>query len=147
MPLESERGYHVMYGDPDFKMRLPASSERNVAIAPMEHGVRLSTGSEFSGLDSEPRWDLSLRIIEGARKALLPGLKGEIASRWDGHRPATPDGMPVLGRSPVHANVFFAFGHGHIGLGNGAITGRLIAQAAAGRPTDTDLTPFRADRF
>ena len=145
--LESERGYHFMIADPDFRMRLPVSSERNVAMVPMEHGVRLSTGAEFSGLDGEPRWDLSLRIVEGARKAILPGLKGEIASRWHGHRPATPDGMPVIGRSPVHRNVFFAFGHGHIGLGSGAITGRLIAQVAAGKSTDTDLTPFRADRF
>lgn len=147
IPLESERGYHVMIPYDGFEMRIPGgSSERNVVITPMEHGIRLSTGSEFSGLDTPPRWDLCLRILDKARE-LLPGLTGDIASRWCGHRPATPDGLPVIGRSSVHRNVFFAFGHGHVGLGTGAITGRLLSQLIAGKPTDVDLAPFRAERF
>lgn len=147
VPLESERGYHVMIPDAGLGMRIPVGlSERHVVITPMEHGIRFTTGSEFSGLDAPPRWDLSLRILDDAR-ALLPGLTGEVDSKWYGHRPATPDGLPVIGRSPVHRNVYFAFGHGHVGLGTGAITGRLMAQLMAGKPTEVDLTPFRAERF
>ena len=97
-------------------------------------------------LTAPPRWDLALRILDGGR-ALVPGLNGDIASRWYGHRPSTPDGLPVICRSPRHANVFFAFGHGHVGLGTGAITGRLISQLVAGKPTDVDVAPFRAERF
>lgn len=147
VPLESERGYHVMISDPEFKMRIPgASTERHVVITPMEDGVRLSTGSEFSGLTAPPRWDLALRILNRARE-LVPGLTGEVATRWYGHRPATPDGLPVIGRSPLHRNAFFAFGHGHVGLGTGAITGRLVSQLLAGKPTEVNLTPFRVERF
>ena len=147
VPLESERGYHVMIPDSGVGMRVPVgASERHVVITPMEHGIRFTTGSEFSGLDAPPRWDLSLRILDDAR-ALLPGLIGEVKTRWYGSRPATPDGLPVIGRSPVHRNVYFAFGHGHVGLGTGAITGRLLAQLIAGKPTEADLTPFRAERF
>jgi D-amino-acid dehydrogenase len=43
--------------------------------------------------------------------------------------------------------VLFAFGHGHIGLTLGAVTGKLIGELAAGRPTSIDITPFRPDRF
>ncbi len=97
-------------------------------------------------MHAPPRWDLSLRILDDAR-ALLPGLTGDVETKWYGHRPATPDGLPVIGRSPVHRNAYFAFGHGHVGLGTGAITGKLLARLIAGKPTEVDLTPFRAERF
>ena len=85
-------------------------------------------------------------IVDHAR-ALLPGLGRAGASPWMGPRPATPDGKPVIGRAPGHPWAYFAFGHGHVGLGTGAITGRLIGQLVAGRTPEVDLAPFRPDRF
>jgi D-amino-acid dehydrogenase len=67
-------------------------------------------------------------------------------TQWFGERPLTPDSLPVLGRSPHFANVFYAFGHSHMGLTTGAITGKLMAEAVSERPTSIDLTPFRIDR-
>jgi D-amino-acid dehydrogenase len=64
-----------------------------------------------------------------------------------GPRPSLPDSKPVIGRSPRFPNVFFAFGHDHIGLSLAGITGKLIGELAAGRPPSVDLTPFRPDRF
>ena len=64
-----------------------------------------------------------------------------------GHRPGTPDSIPVIGRAPATHNTYFAFGHGHQGLMAGSVTGRLIAELIAGKPASIDLTPFRADRF
>ena len=52
-----------------------------------------------------------------------------------------------MGRAPACPNAYFAFGHGHIGITTGAVTGHLVAQQMLGQPTDIDLTPFRADRF
>ena len=80
-------------------------------------------------------------------QALVPGLKGEPASQWMGPRPSHPDSKPVIGRSPRHANVFFAFGHDHLGLTMAGITGKLVAELATGKPTSVDLAPFRPDRF
>ena len=77
----------------------------------------------------------------------MPGLTGEPASQWMGPRPSHPDSKPVIGRSPRHANVFFAFGHDHLGLTMAGITGKLIAELATGKPTSVDLAPFRPDRF
>jgi glycine/D-amino acid oxidase-like deaminating enzyme len=64
-----------------------------------------------------------------------------------GPRPSHPDSKPVIGRSPRHRNVLFAFGHDHLGLTMAGITGKLIAELASGKPTTVDLAPFRADRF
>ena len=79
--------------------------------------------------------------------ALVPGLEGEPVSRWMGPRPSHPDSKPVIGRSPRHRNVFFAFGHDHLGLTMAGITGKLVAELATGQSTTVDLAPFRPDRF
>jgi D-amino-acid dehydrogenase len=64
-----------------------------------------------------------------------------------GRRPAMPDSLPVIGPSKKQRNVYYAFGHGHLGLCGGAPTGRLMADLIAGRAPAIDLTPYRADRF
>ena len=64
-----------------------------------------------------------------------------------GFRPSMPDSLPVIGRAPGKQNVYLAFGHGHLGLTMGAVTGQVITGLAAGRSPDVDLVPFRAERF
>ena len=78
---------------------------------------------------------------------MFPGLEVGQVSRWMGHRPGTPDSIPVIGPAPRTRNVFFAFGHGHQGLMASSVTGKLISELVAGKPSSIDLTPFRADRF
>ncbi|MGE3932710.1 MAG: NAD(P)/FAD-dependent oxidoreductase, partial [Rhodospirillaceae bacterium] len=78
---------------------------------------------------------------------LLPGLNAAGGVRWMGHRPSLPDSLPVIGRAPDVADTFFAFGHGHLGLTLGGVTGRLIADLAAGRDPGVDLSPYRPERF
>jgi D-amino-acid dehydrogenase len=144
--LEAEQGYHVMLGDPRTRLRVPlVSNDHHIAITPMEHGLRMSTMSEFGGLDPRPRHGRAFRILENATK-VVEGLGLDVATRWSGPRPSTPDSLPVIGRSPRFANALFAFGHGHLGLTWAAITGRLIAQLATGAPTELSLEPYRPDR-
>lgn len=146
VPLEAERGYHVMVPDSGVSLRVSlASGERNVAMTDMEGGLRVSGIAEYAG-DSPPDYRLADLVLRHAR-VVLPGLCGEATSRWMGHRPALPDSKPVIGRSARHQNVFFAFGHFHNGLGLGAITGKLIAELVSGRTPSVDLTPFRPQRF
>jgi D-amino-acid dehydrogenase len=80
-------------------------------------------------------------------RRFFPGLNAEGGSEWMGYRPSLPDSLPVIGRSPRFANVFYAFGHGHLGLTEGATTGRLVAGLAADRAAEIDLGPFRIERF
>ena len=80
-------------------------------------------------------------------RALLPGLKSEMRSTWMGFRPSMPDSLPVIGPSPHHPNVYYAFGHGHVGLTLGAVTGRMIADMIASRAPVVEPTPYRITRF
>ena len=85
-------------------------------------------------------------ILKRARR-MLPGLQEEGLVRWMGFRPSMPDSLPVIGRSPRFDSVLLAFGHGHLGLTLGPLTGRLIADLVAGRDPGLDLAPFRPGRF
>ena len=80
-------------------------------------------------------------------KRYLPRLETDGGTQWMGHRPATPDSLPVIGPSPRHPDVLYAFGHGHVGLTLAATTGRIIADLVAGRPSIVDLAPYSIARF
>jgi D-amino-acid dehydrogenase len=147
IPLETERGYHVMLPDPGIEVRHSMSHViRGFAISPMEQGLRLAGTVEFAGLDAPPNWDRARKLIEVAR-TILPGLRTEDPRFWMGHRPSLPDSLPVIDRASAASNVIYAFGHGHMGLSWGATTGRLVAGLLAGRATNFDLSPFRLARF
>jgi D-amino-acid dehydrogenase len=147
VPLEAERGYHVMFAGQDFGLRRAlVSADRNVSLAHMHEGIRATGVAEFAAPDAPADMRIADMIARHA-KELVPGLKGEPASKWMGPRPSHPDSKPVIGRSPRHKNVFFAFGHDHLGLTMAGITGKLVAELAAGQPTTVDLAPFRPDRF
>ena len=145
--LESERGYHLTIPDPGTATRRPISfAERKFMATPMEMGLRLAGTAEFAGLAAAPDWRRTGPLRRHA-EAAFRGISFDGASRWAGHRPATPDSLPVLGRSEVHANVYHAFGHGHLGLTAGPISGRHVADLIAGRPPAIDLAPYSAGRF
>jgi len=152
VPLEVERGYHLML-PVDVKLNRPiASADRKFIMTPMKDGLRLVGTVEFGGLDNEPNYHCSEMMLTHA-KALLPELKdislnqlGE-RSRWMGFRPSLPDSLPIIDRSEHNANVFFNFGHQHLGLTWGAASGELISQLIAGQPSSVNLTPYRINRF
>jgi D-amino-acid dehydrogenase len=147
VPLESERGYHVSLPHPGVAPRVPfASTDHGFVITPMGEGIRLAGTIELASLQAPPNWARADKLLRIGR-LLLGDLNEEGAQRWMGHRPAMPDSLPVIGRSPLHPRVLFAFGHGHLGLTGAPHTGRLIAQLAGGRPPGIDLAPFRPDRF
>ena len=147
VPLESQRGYHVTISNPGPTTRhMCLLQDRKLAITPMAMGLRIAGTVEFAGLHVPPnskRVEALLRLV----REVIPGVNTEGYSEWMGHRPALPDSLPVIGRSPVVPNVLFAFGHGFFGLIGAATTGRIIADLVAGQTPTIDLTPYRIDRF
>ncbi|MEA2918883.1 MAG: D-hydroxyproline dehydrogenase [Bradyrhizobium sp.] len=144
--LESERGYHIMIDGARTLPRIPVvSGDHNVSITAMEGGLRMTTMAEFAAIDAPPDHERAMRIFKGAA-GLIRDLELKVASRWVGSRPSTPDSLPVIGRSPRAHNVFYAFGHGHLGVTFGAITGKLIAQMAREERPNIDVSLFRPDR-
>ncbi|MDE0457519.1 MAG: FAD-dependent oxidoreductase [Chromatiales bacterium] len=147
VPLEAERGYHTMFNGTDVRMNGGVISvDRHIAVTPMLEGIRAGGIAEFSGVEAPPDPVIARRVRRHAQ-ALFPGLGSEGITEWMGPRPSHPDSKPVIGRSPRHRNAWFAFGHDHLGLTMGGITGRLVSELVAGKPPSVDLTPFRPDRF
>jgi D-amino-acid dehydrogenase len=147
VPLQAMRGYHSMMPDPGITLNgIVTSADRRLALTPMEGGLRASGTAEFASVDAPPNYARADMLTRHA-SAILPGLNVEGATRWMGSRPAMIDSRPVIGRSPRHANVLFAFGHDQTGIALGGVTGKLIAELATGQPPGVDLTPYRPDRF
>ncbi len=145
--LDTERGYSVLMPDPGVVPNTPLySTERGIVFSPMEIGLRVAGTVELGGLEAPPDWRRAEALLTHARR-WLPGLNTEGAEPWIGFRPSMPDSVPVISASPRYGNAFFAFGHGHGGIGLGARTGRLIADLAAGRSPNIDMAPYRVDRF
>jgi D-amino-acid dehydrogenase len=147
VPLETERGYHVMLKAPSVVPRIPVcSGEGKYFMTPMEDGLRVAGTVELAGLEAPPNYKRADVLLPGARR-LIPELRHAEVERWMGHRPSMPDSLPVLGRSPRIANAYFAFGHGHVGLTAAAPSADILAALLAGRRPYMDIGPFAADRF
>ena len=147
VPLETQRGYHLELPTPGVSLRIGLQShERNFTITPMENGLRMAGTAEFAGLDAPPDYRRA-RMLYDHTKRFFPDLRDDDAREWMGHRPTTPDSLPVVDRASRHANVYYAFGHGHTGLSGSPMTGKLIADMVAGREPSIDPTPYRLSRF
>lgn len=147
VPLEAERGYHVTLTNPGIMPTGPVMGTFGKFIAtPMSMGLRLAGLVEFGGLEAAPDYTRAETLLEHA-KTLFPDVQTKDYTVWMGHRPTLPDNLPIIGPSPIHSNVHFAFGHQHLGLTTGPKTGRLIADLMQGKKPNIDLSPFRVDRF
>ncbi|MCC6472767.1 MAG: FAD-binding oxidoreductase [Burkholderiales bacterium] len=147
IPLQTQRGYHVTVDNHGLGInRMLNWVRRRVFATPMDVGMRFAGTVEIAGLDAAPDWRRAHALLE-LGKRLYPDMNTGSVSRWMGHRPCLPDSLPVIGPSPRAKNVYYAFGHGHIGMCSASGTGRTIAELIAGETPQVDLAPFRVDRF
>ncbi len=146
IPQDTERGYHVLFDQAGAALHRPVCwPDGGFYMTPMAQGLRVAGTVELAGLHAPPRPARYDYLTQGARRFLH--LLHEPSSRWMGYRSSIPDSMPVLGPSRHFAQVFYNFGHGHIGLTLGAMTGLLTAQAMSGLAPQVNIEPFRASRF
>ena len=146
IPMETERGYHVHFKDHDHLLSRPVIFlNRGFGITPMEQGLRVVGTVEFGGLDNPPSKKRILNLVNNA-KYLFPELK-EHHDEWLGFRPTLPDFLPVIGPSKKNKNLFYSFGHNHLGWTLGAISGKIISKMIAEENTNLDLSPYNSLRF
>ncbi len=146
IPLDTERGYHVHFKGYDHLLTRPIIFlNRGFGITPMEQGLRVVGTVEFGGLHNPPSKKRILNLVNNA-KYLFPELK-EYQDEWLGFRPTLPDFLPVLGTSKNHKNLFYSFGHHHLGWTLGAISGKIISGLIAGENTNLDLSAYKSQRF
>ncbi|MGR9459380.1 NAD(P)/FAD-dependent oxidoreductase (plasmid) [Rhizobium leguminosarum] len=147
IPLDTERGYNTTIPDPGVSLSRPALlMDRSIAITPMEMGLRIGGAVEFGGLHGAPNFERAKTLLRHGLEA-LPKLKTHGGKEWMGFRPSMPDSKPVISKARLQDNIFLAFGHGHLGLTQGATTGKAIACMAVGEPCDFDVAPFSVERF
>jgi D-amino-acid dehydrogenase len=147
IPLETERGYNTTLPTTAFEVkRQLIFSGDGFVITPLETGLRVGGAVELAGLVRPPNFARSKAMLTKAQR-YLPGLDPSGGREWMGYRPSLPDSLPVIGRARSHANVFYAFGHGHLGLTQAAATGRLLRDLMLNQPLPLDLKPFSAQRF
>lgn len=146
-PIVAERGYHIQSARQAWPADMPpiVFEDRFMVVTGFQSALRATSFVEFARHErpaTEARWSRLERHIDDL------GLPfGEPRSRWMGARPTLPDYLPAIGRSPVAENLFYAFGHQHLGLTMAAITGELVADLACGREAAIDLRPFDVARF
>jgi len=146
IPVIPARGYHLMYPQAQAVVQRPTLwAERYMVVSPMQTGIRMTSIKELTALGRDPHYALIHRLDPEARK-LFPGIAGEPVSEWAGNRPCTPDSLPIIDRVPDEG-IFVATGHGHLGLTQGPVTGRLVDQMMAGEPTEIPLAPYALARF
>ena len=146
IPLDTERGYHVHFKDFDYLISRPVVySNRGFGMTPMEQGLRVVGTVEFGGLDNPLSKKRINNLILNA-KEMVEGLPDH-QDEWLGFRPTLPDFLPVIGPSKNYENVYYCFGHHHLGWTLGAISGKIIATMIANESTNLDLKPYSSLRF
>jgi D-amino-acid dehydrogenase len=148
LPLAVKRGYHRHFGARgNAALSRPIlDAENGYCLAPMEQGIRLTTGAEFAARDAAPTPVQLDRVLPAARELFALGDAVE-PQPWMGSRPCFPDSRPVIGRAPDQRGLWLAYGHAHWGLTLGPATGRLIAEMMTGTTPFCDPKPYGADRF
>ena len=146
IPLDTERGYHIHFKNFDHLIKRPIIYlNRGFGMTPMEQGLRVVGTVEFGGLENPLTKSRIKNLIENA-KELLDGLPDH-EDEWLGFRPTLPDFLPVLGPSKNYNNVYYSFGHHHLGWTLGAISGKIISKMISNEKTNLDLQPYSSLRF
>ena len=148
LPIQPAKGYSITCKRPFSSPSIPLSlSERKIAVTPMGDSLRFTSTLELAGYDPS----INQRRVDAIRRNLHEYLTGmeelEETAVWSGFRPATPDDLPLIGRSSPFDNLIMATGHGTLGMTQGLITGKLVAEIIEGKRPSLDLEPFHVDRF
>jgi D-amino-acid dehydrogenase len=147
-PLGLKRGYHLHFtarGNAGLS-RPVVDVENGYCLAPMEQGIRVTTGAEFARRDAPKTPEQFDRVLPRARQLFALGEQVE-QEPWMGSRPCFPDSRPIIGRAPGQPGLWLAYGHAHWGLTLGPATGRLVAELITGTAPFCDPTPYGIERF
>lgn len=147
VPVAAARGYHLMIAKPNVSLERPMIFyESHTAATPMDGGVRLAGTVEFAAPDAAPDFRRS-SMLYGIAKRYIPELADTDATPWVGTRPLMPDSLPAIGRAFKHRNLYYSFGHGHLGFTQAAISARAIGELVSDCAPTIDMSPFDLKRF
>jgi len=148
VPLGVERGYHAHYpfAGTERLGRSVHDVQAGYVMSPMTRGLRVTTGVELAARDA-PSNPAQLEMVEPRVREAIDIGERTADPVWRGSRPTLPDSRPVIGPAPLHENIWVNFGHQHIGLMTGPVSGKLLAQGISGETPDIDMAPFAPKRY
>ena len=151
VPLDTERGYHLMLPQEHARLPFPVTSlERKFIMTPMADGLRLAGTVEFAGLHKPPSMQRAWQLHRLSQGLFRTDLNAAAATPWMGFRPSLPDSLPIIDEV-CDGKVLLAFGHQHLGLTQAAVTAEMVVRMAC--PTLAPTTalpcrdPYRLTRF
>ena len=146
-PLINERGYHLEFHDPNVSLNHSVMDvSTKFVCSSMSAGIRSAGTAEFAAIKAKPDYQRA-KMLAQQTKRMLPDLNISQTSEWMGNRPSFPDSLPVIDKVSEFNGLYLAFGHSHYGLAMAPKTGQILAGLVAGVPTDTNLEPYRYNRF
>ncbi|MCI5060413.1 MAG: FAD-binding oxidoreductase [Alphaproteobacteria bacterium] len=145
-PIGIKRGYHQHFEMREKVSHTMVDSDFGYVLAPMEQGLRITTGAEFADMDAPHNPKQIEQVLPKAREFLSLGEAVE-KKAWMGSRPCTPDSLPIIGQSRKHKGLWFNTGHGHFGITMGPATGRLLSEMMLGEETFCNPSPYSPERF
>ena len=148
VPLLAESGYHMEIRNPNIEIQYNIlSAAHGMAITNVENGLRCTIFAEYAGLNATPKYEHAERMIRKNLQELLPDLRVEECTLWRGDRPSTSDSLPVIGKASRYDNVFYGFGHQHIGMSAGPKTGLVLSEVICGKSPSINIQGFSVTRF
>jgi len=144
-PLDTERGYHVLFNNSDLISRPIGWSQSGFYLVQLQEGLRAAGTVEIAGL-LKPENKKRTKMIETQARKLLPKLK-EVKSTWLGFRPTLPDSLPIIGKSEKNKNIIYGFGHQHIGWTLAAVTGKIVNTLCTDKEPNLNIDAFKPSRF
>lgn len=147
LPVVPIKGYSLTLNQPGGAKALTISvtdHDNRIVLAPLTRGgetlVRVAGMADLEGEDLTPR-PRRLKLLRELSDGLIETRADGEAEPWTGLRPATPDGRPIIGPSPV-PGLFLNTGHGFLGWTLAAGSARIVSEMVSGAPPSIDPAPF-----
>lgn len=148
LPIQPGKGYHLDLESTTPKINAPTLFvEERVFVTPIDDFIRLAGTMELSGFNFRRLPARVEQLSTGAARYIEGIEDAPVRSKWCHLRPMAPDGIPMIGPTPNSKRVWIASGHGMLGLTQGPITGKLVAEGIVRGETSMDIAPLRPDRF
>ncbi|MCS5592029.1 MAG: D-amino acid dehydrogenase [Gammaproteobacteria bacterium] len=149
IPVYPVKGYSItvpVLNDEDAPQSTVMDETYKVAITRLGNNIRAAGTAELTGYNLSLR-EKSRATVRHSVQSLFPHAADMSDDQfWTGLRPMTPDGTPVIGKTPI-SNLFLNTGHGTLGWTMSAGSGKLIADIVSGNETAISLDGLEMSRY
>ncbi|MFZ4541952.1 MAG: D-amino acid dehydrogenase [Rickettsiales bacterium] len=145
VPIYPMKGYSISFNASSNCPQVSITDDAAKQVYTLLGGrMRVAGTAEFAGYNESIR-QVRIEPLKRGMRELFPQAPMEEITEWACLRPSTPDGPPIIGKTPI-ANLFMNTGHGTLGWTQGAGSSRLLADAIDGRLTEIPLSGLNIER-